>query len=96
MKRRLSPAELLPRYEKADSEFQRVLCAVRSRAGWDDTFVDDYCQPPETFTFGGMLAHLITFNSYRRLTAAAVLRGLGVDDVGFGDPIEYERQAAGQ
>ena len=46
--------------------------------------------------FRGMLAHLITFNSYRRLTAAAVLRGLGVDDVGFGDPIEYERQAAGQ
>jgi hypothetical protein len=73
-----------------------VLCAVRSRGGWDDTFVDELCQPPESFTFGGMLAHLITFNSYRRLTAAAVLRGLGVDDVGFGDPIEYERQAAGQ
>jgi AraC-like DNA-binding protein/uncharacterized damage-inducible protein DinB len=96
MKRRLSPAELLPLYEKADSEFQRVLCAVRSRGGWDDTFIDELCQPPESFTFGGMLAHLITFNSYRRLTAAAVLRGLGVDDVGFGDPIEYERQASGQ
>jgi AraC family transcriptional regulator len=94
--RRLSPAELLARYQQADSEFQRVLCNVRARGEWDDTFVDELCQPPETFTFGGMLAHVVTFNSYRQLTAAAVLRGLGVEDVGFGDPIEYERQAAGQ
>jgi AraC-like DNA-binding protein/uncharacterized damage-inducible protein DinB len=96
MKRRLSPAEMLPLYEKADAEFQRVLCTVRTRGGWDDTFVDDLCQPPERFTFGGMLAHLITYNSCRRLTAAAVMRGLGVDEVGFGDPIEYEREAAGE
>jgi AraC-like DNA-binding protein/uncharacterized damage-inducible protein DinB len=95
-KRRLSPDEMLAHYEKAESDFQRVLCQVRSRGGWDDTFVDDLCQPPETFTFGGMLAHVVTFNSYRRLTAAAALRDLGVHDVGFGDPIEYEREAAGQ
>ncbi len=94
-KRRLSPAELLTRYEKADADFQRVLCAVRARGGWDDTFVDELCQPPEQFTFGGMLAHVVTFNSYRRLTAAAALRELGID-AGFGDPIEYEREASGQ
>jgi AraC-like DNA-binding protein/uncharacterized damage-inducible protein DinB len=90
-KRKLSPAEMLARYERADEEFQRVMCTVRSRGGWDDTFVDELCQPPEEFTFGGMLAHVVTYNSYRRLTAAAVMRSLGVDDVGFGDPIEYER-----
>ncbi len=95
LKRKLSPAELLERYERAEAEFQRVLCAVRARGGWDDVFVDDLCQPPEEFTFGGMLAHLITFNSYRRLTAAAVLRSLGVHGVGFGYPIEYEREAVG-
>jgi AraC-like DNA-binding protein/uncharacterized damage-inducible protein DinB len=92
--RRLSPAEMLARYDQADSEFQRILCAVGSRGGWDDTFVDELCEPPEQFTFGGMLAHLITFNSYRRLTAASVLRSLGVSNVGFGDPIEYEREAS--
>ena len=94
MNRRLSPAEMLTRYDQADSEFQRVLCAVGSRGGWDDTFVDELCEPPEQFTFGGMLAHVITYNSYRRLTAASVLRSLGVSNVGFGDPIEYEREAA--
>ena len=46
--------------------------------------------------FRGMLAHVITYNSYRRLTAAAALRDLGVDDAGFGDSIEYEREAAEQ
>ena len=96
MKRRLSPAELLEHYDKADAEFQRVLCQVRARGGWDDVFVDELCQPPEQFTFGGMLADVIIFNSHRRLTAVAALRDLGIDDVGFGGPIEYEREAAGQ
>jgi AraC family transcriptional regulator len=91
--RKLSPEEMLARYDQADSEFQRILCGVGSRGAWDDTFVDDLCEPPEQFTFGGMLAHLITFNSYRRLTAASLLRNLGVTNVGFGDPIEYEREA---
>ncbi|HEX3877098.1 MAG TPA: DinB family protein [Bryobacteraceae bacterium] len=95
VKRRLSPAEMLARFEKAEAEFQRVMCAVRARGGWDDTFVDELCQPPEQFTFGGMLAHVITFNSHRRLTAAAMMRGMGVDSVGFGDPIDFERQATG-
>jgi len=95
-KRRLSPDEMRARYDAAETEFQRVLCEVRRRGGWDDTFVDELCQPPETFTFGGMLAHVVTFNSYRRLTAAAALRQMGVDDVGFGCPMEYEREVAGR
>ncbi len=94
-KRTLGPAELLARYDRAEQEFQRVLCGVRARGGWDDMFVDELCQPPEEFTFGGMLAHLITYNSYRRLTAASLLRSMGVDGVGFGDPIEFERESAG-
>ncbi len=94
-KRKLSPAELLDRYDRVEQSFQRVMCEVRARGAWDDTFVDELCQPPETFTFGGMLAHVVTYNSYRRLTAAAVLRSFGLHDVGFGDPIEYERRAMG-
>lgn len=93
-KRKLSPAEMLERSDRAETEFQRVMCAVRARGGWDDVFVDDLCQPPEEFTFGGMLAHVVTFNSYRRLTAAAAMRSMGVDGVGLGCPMEYERAAA--
>ena len=28
--------------------------------GWDDTFVNALCDPPETFTFGGVFAHIMT------------------------------------
>ena len=81
---------LLARFEKADAAFQRDLCDVRNRNAWSDTFVDALCEPPETFTFGGMFAHVVTFNTYRRLTALGALRSFGVKVEGFGCPMEYE------
>ncbi|MBL8234873.1 MAG: helix-turn-helix domain-containing protein, partial [Bryobacterales bacterium] len=85
-----SPASLLARLEKVDAAFHGVLSGVSQRGAWGDTFVDALCQPPETFTFGGMFAHVMTFNGYRRLTATDALRGLGVEIEGFGCPTEYE------
>jgi AraC family transcriptional regulator len=85
-----TPAALLRRFEKAEADFRRVLCDVRVRNGWSDTFVDALCEPPETFTFGGMFAHVITFNIYRRLAALDALQRLGVTMKGSGCPSEYE------
>jgi len=84
-----TPAALRSRLEQADAAFQRVMTDVRDRRAWDDTFVDALCEPPETFTFGGMFAHVITFNSYRRMLALDALRSLGVKVEGFGCPSEY-------
>jgi AraC family transcriptional regulator len=89
-----TPAGLLERYESVDAEFNRVMREVRDRGAWDDIFVDALCEPPETFTFGGIFAHYITFTSYRRLTAVDALRRLGVDEVGMGCPMEYETAVA--
>ena len=89
-----TPEALLARFEKADAAFQRILCDVRNRGAWSDTFVDALCEPPETFTFGGMFAHVVTFNTYRRLTALDALRGFGVKVEGFGCPSEYEAAVA--
>jgi len=83
------PAALRSRLEQADAAFQRVMTDVRDRGAWNDTFVDALCEPPETFTFGGMFAHVITFNSYRRMLALDALRSLGVKVEGFGCPSEY-------
>jgi hypothetical protein len=85
-----TPGGLLARFDKADAEFMAILREVRDRGAWDDTFVDGLCEPAETFTFGGMFAHVITFNIYRRLTAMSALRAAGVKDVGMGCPTEYE------
>ena len=89
-----TPVALLRRFERAEAEFQRILGDVRDRAAWDDTFVDALCEPPETFTFGGVFADVITFNTYRRLMALDALQRLGVGMKGMGSPIEYEQQLA--
>ena len=84
-----TPSAMLARMEKADAAFHSVLTDVRNRSAWEDTFVDALCEPPETFAFGGMFAHVITFNAYRRMLAIDALRHLGVRVEGFGCPTEY-------
>ena len=90
-----TPSAMLARLDKADVEFHAVLTDVHNRRAWDDTFVDALCEPPETFTFGGMFAHVITFNAYRRMLAMDALRRLGVKVEGFGCPSEYVASLAG-
>jgi AraC-like DNA-binding protein/uncharacterized damage-inducible protein DinB len=93
-KSRRSPQAMLERLEKTDVELQRIFSDVRNRSAWDDTFVDALCEPAETFTFGGVFAHIITFNAHRRLMALDALRQLGVQTEGFGDPMEYEENVS--
>lgn len=89
-----TPATMLQRLQETDGEFQSIFRGVRDRGTWTDTFVDKYCEPPETFTFGGMFAHVITFNSYRRLLALEALRRYGVEIGGSGCPMDFERVLA--
>ncbi len=89
-----SPQAMLKRLEKTDAELHRILGDVRNRSAWDDTFVDALCEPAETFTFGGVFAHIMTFTAHRRLMALDALRQLGVQTEGFGDPMEYEESVA--
>ncbi len=84
-----TPSAMLARMEEADAAFHGVLTDIRNRSAWEDTFVDALCEPPETFTFGGMFAHVVMFNAYRRMIAIDALRRLGVQVEGFGCPSEY-------
>src|SRR5215470_5066693 len=89
-----SPQAMLQRLERTDAEMHRIFSEVRNRSAWDDTFVDALCEPAEIFTFGGVFAHIMTFNAHRRLMALDALRQLGVQTEGFGDPMEYEESVA--
>jgi AraC family transcriptional regulator len=84
-----TPSAMLARMEKADEAFHGVLTDVRNQSAWEDTFVDALCEPPETFTFGGMFADVITFNAHRRMLAIDALQRLGAKVEGCGSPIEY-------
>lgn len=89
-----SPQAMRERLERTDEELHGIFKRVGARSGWDDTFVDALCEPAETFTFGGVFAHIMTFNAHRRLMALDALRQLGVKTEGYGDPMEYEQSVA--
>ncbi|MGH3423461.1 MAG: helix-turn-helix domain-containing protein [Nocardioidaceae bacterium] len=55
----------------------------------DETFVDATCDPPETFSYGGVLAHVLTFSAVRRTMAVGALESAGIDDLGAGDPMAF-------
>ena len=60
----------------------------------DETFVDAVCDPPEVFTYGGMIAHVLTFGAHRRTLVLGALADAGVTDLGAGDPMRWMADAA--
>lgn len=87
-----SAAGLLRRMEAAFGEFRALVQRVDAEHLWDTEFVDMLCDPPERFTYGGMIAHVLTFAAYRRTVALQALSSLGINNLGYGDPIEWEEQ----
>ena len=62
---------------------------VCERGRLDETFVDAVCETPEVFTYGGMIAHVLTFAAHRRTLVAGALRDAGITDLGAGDPVRW-------
>jgi AraC family transcriptional regulator len=81
---------LLPRFDRAAVGFARVAKQIRDRGAWEDAFVDALCEPPQSFTYGGVLAHILTYGAVRREALASVLSDLGASVPTSGDPIEWE------
>jgi hypothetical protein len=60
---------------------------------WDETFIDAVCDPPEVFTYGGMVAHVLTFAAHRRILVHGALEDAGITDLN-GDPMRWVADAA--
>lgn len=88
------PAGLLARFERAARSFARLVRAIRDRGAWDDAFVDALCEPPQSFTYGGVVAHVVEYGAIRREMLASVLTQLGARGLASGDAIEWEASAA--
>src|SRR5262249_36358663 len=69
--------------------FQEVVMGPISAGRGDETFVDAVCDPPETFSYGGIAAHVLTFAAVRRTLAIGALETAGVTDLGSGDPMAF-------
>lgn len=80
----------LVRLDRAGRAFSAIARRVRDEGAWDDAFVDALCEPPQAFTLGGVLSHVLTYGAIRREMLASVLRELGATVPSSGDPIEWE------
>jgi len=54
-----------------------------------DTFVDAVCEPPHLFTYGGMIAHVLTYAAHRRTLVTGALYSAGIRDL-EDDPLAWE------
>jgi AraC-like DNA-binding protein len=83
--------------ERLAVEGQTYLGHVREVSEQDrlgDTFVDAICEPAEVFTYGGMIAHVLTFAAHRRTLVVLALDHHGVDELGWGDPMRWVAEPA--
>ncbi len=89
-----SLASIRSRLRDAGPVFLDHACEVIDGNRLDETFVDAVCDPPEVFTYGGMLAHVLTFAAHRRTLAIGALHTVGITDLGAGDPMRWVAEAA--
>jgi AraC-like DNA-binding protein len=66
------------------TQIRRILTDNRT----DETFVDATCEPPQVFTYGGMLAHVLTYAAHRRTLVTGALWDFGIRDV-QDDPMHW-------
>jgi AraC-like DNA-binding protein len=84
-----SPAALRARLGHSAPRFRAVIADRVAAGAGEETFLDATCQPPQTFTLGGALAHVLTFAAVRRTLAIGALESAGIDDLGAGDPMRF-------
>jgi AraC family transcriptional regulator len=77
------------RLAAAGPRFRELVVTPIADGRGGDTFIDAVCDPPQTFTYGGVLAHVLTFSAHRRTLAVGALESAGIDDLGAGDPMHF-------
>ena len=77
------------RLDQVTPRFRELVVEPVAGGRADETFVDAVCDPPETFTYGGIVAHVLTFAAVRRTMAIGALTSAGIDDLGSGDPMRH-------
>lgn len=69
--------------------FRDDVARIAAEEHFDDTFVDATCDPPRVFTYGGMVAHVLTWASHRRTLVLGALHDAGFTDlVKVAEPLE--------
>jgi AraC-like DNA-binding protein len=86
--------DLRGRFERAARRFAALARSIRDRGAWDDAFVDALGERPQSFTYGGVLAHVLSYGAIRREMLASVLAELGAAVPDSADPINWENSVS--
>jgi AraC family transcriptional regulator len=89
-----SITRLRAKLAEAGPAFVAQVHAIIDEGRLDETFVDALCDPPEVFTYGGMIAHVLTFAAHRRTLVCGALADAGITDLGAGDPMRWVGEPA--
>jgi AraC family transcriptional regulator len=81
--------DMRERLDRQGATFLGHVTDVVSEGRLDETFVDAHCSPPEVYTYGGLIAHVLTFAAHRRTLVVGALASAGVSDLGYGDPRKW-------
>jgi len=89
IERHESTSDLRARLAEEGPAFLTHVRTIVDEGRLDETFVDAVCDPPEVFTYGGMIAHVLTFAAHRRTLVCGALADAGITDLGAGDPMRW-------
>ncbi len=81
-------------YDDVGPRFVALAHRVEDEHLVDVTFVNTMCSPPELFTYGGLIAHVLTFAAHRRTLVCGALHDAGVTELGAGDPRDWVSERA--
>lgn len=81
-----SVSSLMRRHSVAGPEFRTVVANAIEGDELADTFIDTTCEPPDSYTLGGTVAHVLTFGAVRRTIAVGALWSAGVRRMELADP----------
>jgi len=87
-------ASMRARLAEVGPAFLTQVRSVVDEGRLDETFVNAICDPPEVFTYGGMIAHVLTFAAHRRTLVCGALSTAGVPDLVNGDPTHWVAEHA--
>lgn len=88
-------ARLLARHDAVAPRWLATVRDLDRRGAWNDRLVDALCDPPETFTMSGVIAHVLTYSAHRRQLVRRMLSAAG-REVDYGDPILWLRARRGE
>ncbi|MGH8878738.1 MAG: DinB family protein [Stackebrandtia sp.] len=80
---------LIAGHREAGPRWAETVRAALDEGRVDETFIDTQCDPPETYTYGGMVSHVIHYGTIHRSLVIGALRDAGAHDLPSADPMRW-------